>query len=236
MSETLALLPGWGLGPAALEPLAAALRASRPQATVTVHSLPRSGDLEQALAELEHAIARGAWLLGWSLGGMLAVQLAERRGQACPGVITFASNACFVARDGWPAAMASDTFEAFSAHCTTDPAGTLKRFGLLCAQGSPHGRALLKGLNLDSAYATAQGLALLAALDNRAALAALAPPQLHVYANADALVPIGAASAVEHVACSASVEAFEGSHAMVLEAPDALAARVWAFIERSTHE
>jgi len=236
MSETLALLPGWGLGPAALEPLATALRAARPQATVTVYSLPDSGDPEQALAALDHAIAPGAWLLGWSLGGMLAVKLAERRARACPGVITFASNACFVSRDGWPEAMASKTFEAFSAHCSADQAGTLKRFGLLCAQGSQRGRALLKGLNLDTTYATAQGLALLAALDNRSALQAISLPQLHVYASADALVPTGAASAIGHVAPAACIEAFEGSHAMVLEAPDVLASRAWAFIEEATYE
>ncbi|MBA1287550.1 alpha/beta fold hydrolase [Pseudomonas japonica] len=236
MSETLALLPGWGLGPAALAPLATALRAARPQAIVTVHSLPQSADPEQALAELDQAIPPGAWLLGWSLGGMLAVKLAERRARTCPGVITFASNGCFVARDGWPAAMASETFKAFSAHCTADPAGTLKRFGLLCIQGSQRGRALLKGLNLDTTYATAQGLALLAALDNRAALQAISQPQLHVYATADALVPTSAASAAERIALAACIETFEGSHALVLEAPDVLASRAWAFIEEATYE
>jgi len=234
MSNAVALLPGWGLGPAALEPLAAALRAARQSASVAINPLPMASNVEQAVAELERALAPGAWLLGWSLGGMLAVKLAERQGLACPGLVTFASNACFVARDGWPA-MAPETFDAFASDCAADPAGTLKRFGLLCAQGSQRGRGLLKGLSLDTSYATAQGLALLAALDNRAALAAITQPQLHIYASADALVPVSAALAVSQVAPAARVVELEGSHALVLEAPDALAARVWAFIEGSSH-
>lgn len=234
MSETLAVLPGWGLGPAALEPFAEALRALRPQAQVRVIPLPTGGAPEGVLNDLDHSIPPGAWLLGWSLGGMLAAALAVRRGLACPGVITFASNACFVTREGWPTAMAVDTFAAFAAQCVTDPAATIKRFGLLCVQGSSTGRALIKPLLADSSHADPQGLALLASLDNRQAVATLARPQLHVFASRDALVPSTAGTALAKAAPAAQVVEVEGSHAFVLETPDALAPIVAAFIEDST--
>ncbi|WP_263261204.1 alpha/beta fold hydrolase [Pseudomonas sp. RIT-PI-S] len=236
MPETLVLLPGWGLGPAALEPLAQALRLSRPGAQVLIEPLPLGSDLEQVLAELDRAVAPGAWLLGWSLGGMLAVALAARRGAACPGLISIASNACFVAREGWPAAMAAETFDAFERLCANDPAATLKRFVLLCAQGSPAARALAKQLMpADARHADPGGLALLAALDNRAALAALAVPHLHLFASADALVPAQAAQALAQAAPQARVAQAPGSHALVLEAPTALASQAWAFIEEFIH-
>lgn len=236
MAETLVLLPGWGLGPAALEPLARALRASRLHANVRIQPLPECSEPDQALQALDHVIEAGAWLLGWSLGGMLAMALAARRGPACPGVVTFASNACFVAREGWPAAMASETFTAFAGQCAADPAGTLKRFGLLCVQGSQGGRALLKGLPTDPGHADPQGLGLLAALDNRAALATPGLAQLHVFASADALVPAQAASSLARLAPHACVEEIDGSHACVLEMPEALALRVSSFIEETGHD
>lgn len=235
MSETLAVLPGWGLGPAAVAPLVQALGTARPQASVTVAPLPNSADLETALNVLDQRLPPGAWLLGWSLGGMLAVALAARRGQACPGVITFASNASFIAREGWPAAMALETYTAFAGQCEADPTGTLKRFGLLCVQGSEAGRGLIKPLLADTRHATAEGLALLAALDNRDAIAALALPQLHVFATRDALVPVGTAAALAQLAPHARVTEREGSHAFVLESPDTLAAMAAAFIEAPTH-
>ena len=38
------------------------------------------------------------WLGGWSLGGMLASELARRRGDHCCGLLTLASNPSFVSR------------------------------------------------------------------------------------------------------------------------------------------
>jgi pimeloyl-[acyl-carrier protein] methyl ester esterase len=220
-----------------MEPLAQALQAAMPGLRLISQPLPRDGDLDEALAELDRTLPVGAWLLGWSLGGMLAVALAARPGSACPGVITLASNACFLARDGWPAAMEAATFDVFSSRCATDPAGTLKRFGLLCAQGSSQARALAKRLAPASLeYADPAGLALLASLDNRAALAALKAPQLHLFASADALVPASAASALAQAVPLARVQVLEGSHALPLEAPGLIAAHATAFIKESSHD
>lgn len=236
MAETLALLPGWGLGPAALEPLAAALSAAMPAAEIQLTPLPMGAELEQVLNALDSRIPDGAWLAGWSLGGMLATALAARRGACCPGLITVASNPCFIAREGWPAAMATGTFEGFAGRCAADPAGTLKRFALLCAQGSPAARQLAKRLTPETiAFADPGGLALLAAMDNRPTLAALTVPQLHLFASADAFVPAQAGQALAQIAPKARVEVLEGSHALLLESPQPVAARIHRFIEGVTH-
>jgi pimeloyl-[acyl-carrier protein] methyl ester esterase len=236
MADTLVLLPGWGLGPAAMEPLAQALRVAMPHLRVEVEPLPAGGGLEHVLGELDRVVPADAWLLGWSLGGMLAIALAAARGAACPGVITLASNACFVAREGWPAAMQGATFNAFSGLCEADPTGTLKRFALLCAQGSPEARALAKRLVPDSPdYADPAGLALLASMDNRPALARLAIPQLHVFASTDALVPAQTAKALAQLAPRARVAVLEGSHALPVEALHLVAAQATAFIKEPTH-
>ncbi|WP_040259739.1 alpha/beta fold hydrolase [Pseudomonas massiliensis] len=234
MSEVLALLSGWGLGSAPLRPLAQALEAARPGARVELVPLPQMGNAEAALTALDQVVPAGAWLLGWSLGGMLATALAARRGTACPGLVTFASNPCFVAREDWPAAMAPEVFDGFAQLCATDRAATLKRFSLLCAQGSPAARGLARQLAEGGpAYADSAALGLLAALDNRAAVARLRLPQLHLFAEADALVPIAAATALGKLAPGAIVAAMPGCHAWVNEAATEVAVRVAAFIEEA---
>jgi pimeloyl-[acyl-carrier protein] methyl ester esterase len=236
MAKSLVLLPGWGLGPAALKTLRQVLQERLPSMSILIEPLPSADSVEQALDELNASLPPGAWLLGWSLGGMLAVALAARRGVNCPGMITLGSNPCFVARDHWPTAMPRAIFEGFSALCVTDRTATLKRFSLLCTQGSAEARALAKQLlPMSEQYADPASLALLGALDNRAALAELSVPQLHLFAQGDALVPEQTALALEEIAPQARVIRLAGSHALPIEAPTQVADRVTAFIEECNH-
>lgn len=78
MTERLTLLPGWGLGSAPLQLLVDALGG---QLQVDIEPLPPldHGQLERWLDQLDERLPRGAWLGGWSLGGMLASLLAARR-------------------------------------------------------------------------------------------------------------------------------------------------------------
>jgi len=144
MRDRLILLPGWGLGVSPLEPLAAALRGLDEHLTVEIEPLPEleSSDPADWLDELDERIPQDVWLGGWSLGGMLASELAARRGEHCCGLLTLASNPSFVAHEQWPSAMPAETFDAFLAGCSADPRQTLKRFSLLCAQGAQDPRGV----------------------------------------------------------------------------------------------
>ncbi|NVL52936.1 alpha/beta fold hydrolase [Pseudomonas syringae pv. actinidiae] len=95
MRDRLFLLPGWGLGVSPLEPLAAALRGLDEHLRVEIEPLPDidSCDVPDWLDELDANLPDDAWLGGWSLGGMLAAELAARRGEGCCGLLTLASNA-----------------------------------------------------------------------------------------------------------------------------------------------
>ncbi len=172
--------------------------------------------------------------MGWSLGGMLATALAAHRDSACAGVISYASNACFVARETWPQAMSVATFTEFRELCRVDfPAG-LKRFALLCSQGAAQPRPLSKQLLItavlgDSANALA-GLDVLAELDNRAAITEFDGPQLHLLAQDDALVPSATANNLRELNPQASVEVLGHSHAGVMAEPQLLVERVATFI------
>jgi pimeloyl-[acyl-carrier protein] methyl ester esterase len=183
-------------------------------------------------------VPQDAWLGGWSLGGMLASELAARRGDRCCGLLTLASNPSFVAHEQWPSAMAGETFDAFLAGCKADPRLTLKRFSLLCAQGSedPRGlsRLLLGGAPNTSASVLMNGLELLAQLDTRQALQTFRGPQLHLFAGLDGLVPAEAAGDLLALLPDVEIGLIEqASHAFLLEDPHGVAGAIQAFLHES---
>ncbi|WP_213878561.1 alpha/beta fold hydrolase [Pseudomonas sp. dw_358] len=241
MRDRLILLPGWGMGVSALEPLAAALRGLNENLRVDIEPLPdlASSTVEEWLDELDAHLPDNTWLGGWSLGGMLAAELAGRRGEGCCGLLTLASNTCFVARDDWPSAMAPETFAAFLAGCRADPATTLKRFSLLCAQGAADARGLARLLAsaAPAPHGLHHGLELLAKLDTRAALQGYNGPQLHVFAGQDALVPAEVAGELLALLPDVEVGLIEqASHAFLLEDPHSLGAAIHAFFHESDHD
>ena len=237
MRNRLVLLAGWGLGVAPLEPLALALQGLNERLHVQVEPLPdfSEGDFADWLDELDTSLPQDCWLGGWSLGGMLATALAARRQERCCGLLTLASNPCFVARADWPDAMSVETFKAFEEGCRSDPVATLKRFALLCAQGADDargfGRLLYSSASQTRAEALLAGLELLATVDVRQALQQFSGPQLHLLGESDALVPATLSSALLTLQPDIEVGVLEsGSHAFVLERPHEVAAVIQAFL------
>jgi len=238
-AQTLLLLPGWALGPAPLEPLAEALRRRLgPHYQVECVSYPAltSHRPESWVAALDHELPQATWLAGWSLGGMLATSLAQWRGRHARGLITLGANASFVARSGWPQAMAGEALVSFQRELWRSPRRTLGRFAQLSAQGSDDarrlGRELLAALEatpLDQALA---GLEVLSALDLRDVLATLKIPQLHLFGDSDALVPAAARRAIaERLPEGGRTALIEGAgHAFPLERVEETADLMVAFM------
>lgn len=236
MRDQLILLPGWAYGPAALQPLCEALTELDPDLDVVIEPLPELADPEAWLDELDRRLPDDSWLAGWSLGGMLAAQLAARRLDSCRGLVTIASNPCFRARPQWPEAMAAEIFDAFQEAFRLDPEETLKRFRLLCSRGGYDPRTLARQLEVSQSDSTSAvleaGLRLLAELDGRGALHGYFGPQLHLFAGGDALVPSTACDALRRWMPGVETELIAStSHALPLERPDDVAATITAFIK-----
>lgn len=239
-SLPLVLLHGWGMDSDCWLPLLPALCAVGP---VMAIDLPGSGssrpspDLaeENLLARLEAVLPAPCLLAGWSLGGMLAVALAQRAPHKVQRLVTLAANPCFVAREGWPAAMTPEVNAVFNQSFARHPLATHKRFIGLIAQGDVQERTLLKRLRQQSpapmdVATAARALQLLTSMDNRVSFAGLRQPGLHLMAEKDALVPVAAASSMAALNPVQQVEVLPGiSHGLLLSAPEQVGGRMLAF-------
>jgi len=161
-----------------------------------------AGDLA-AVAEAERV--EGALLLGWSLGGQVALAaLARHPGLArrVAALALLSSTPCFTLRDGWRHGLPARAVEGLALRVRRRPEEACRRFFDDCfAPGEldEPARLRLGPLRLapapDPACALA-GLEVLAGTDLRAGLPALALPTLVVHGEADPICPPGAGRAL----------------------------------------
>jgi pimeloyl-[acyl-carrier protein] methyl ester esterase len=209
---TLVMLHGWGLNLAVFDDLAARLA---PRYDVLRLDLPGHGRSGADVAALEQGIDAAAaqldaelralrtgngaplHLLGWSLGGMLALALAATAApQRIARITLLASTPCFVARDGWPHGLAPAVLETFATQLRTDYHRTVHEFLELQVRGSAQSSRTLQELQaaLDArgaatARALAAGLELLRNVDLRERLPRIAAPTLVVSGQYDRVTP-----------------------------------------------
>lgn len=216
----LVLIHGWGCDSSTWQPLLESLQAF---ASVTLIDLPGFGaspalsefTLDAVLDNIAPQIPQDAILIGWSLGGMLAVQLAARFPQRIRGLLTLAANMKFVAAPDYPTAMPRAINRQFNQGFAQDPHATLKLFSGLLAQGDADERGLLKQLRRTNSGAVTdnwlQALQLLTVLDNRSAFAQLEQPGLHLLADKDALVPVAVADVMQQINPQQQIRVFDNT-------------------------
>lgn len=234
MMKTLVLLHGWGGNSRTWDPLLPLFEKHLPEWRVLALDLPGFGDspaienfeLDVVLAVLAEKIPEGSVLVGWSLGGMLAVQLAANYPQKIAAVMTLAANAKFVADETYAAAMQPAVNQHFNQQFASNGLQTLKLFSGLLAQGDENERALLKTLraqiNADEIKPEWHStLLVLSQVDNRSALQSLRKPCVHLLAEKDALVPVAAAESLRQLNPAHNLVVFENTaHALHWSRPD----------------
>jgi len=241
----LLLLHGWAMHGGVFAPLVTALAAHFEiiRADLPGHggsrdsALPLALDaVADALVELLDASSR-ALVVGWSLGGLLAMTLAARHPSRVRGLGLIAASPRFVAAADWPDGMDGRVFAQFGAELGRDYRGTLDRFLMLEAQGSAQLRDELRFLR-DALFARGEpapralheGLHLLQSSDLRALLPALPMPSLWLAGRRDRLVSPRAMQAAAALAPGARFQQFDhAGHAPFLTEPAAVAGALTAF-------
>jgi pimeloyl-[acyl-carrier protein] methyl ester esterase len=151
-------------------------------------------------------------LLGWSLGGLLALGLGLTQPALLKGLVLMASSPSFRQRPDWTAGIPAATLEDFGQRLHNDTQGTRKRFLALQVLGDPQGRRALEGMTnwpSPDPACLADGLILLQEVDLRDRLDSLSMPVQLIHGAQDRIVPPEASFYLQ--------QHLPGSHLNVLE-------------------
>ncbi|MBE0129725.1 pimeloyl-ACP methyl ester esterase BioH [Citrobacter amalonaticus] len=196
----LVLLHGWGLNAEVWNCISEELSSHFTLHLVDLPGFGRSQGFgamaleEMAERVLQQAPENAIWL-GWSLGGLVASQVALTHPERVQALVTVASSPCFSARDAWPG-IKPDVLAGFQQQLSEDFQRTVERFLALQTMGTEtarqDARALKKtvlALPMPPVDVLNGGLEILRTVDLRESLSSLTLPFLRLYGYLDGLVP-----------------------------------------------
>jgi len=182
--KSIAQLPDW------IDVVAVDLPGHGSMTEVTAETLD---DYVQALVPLVH---RPAIWVGWSLGGLAVLRLAELYPQRVAAALLVSTNPCFVRQPDWPCAVDTAVFKQFASELEQSQEKTIRRFLALQVKGLPDVmnvvRQLQKSIQLRgqaSTQALVAGLQILLETDLRQALKSMECPLHWLLGAKDSLVP-----------------------------------------------
>lgn len=237
----LVLLHGWGLHGGVWGPLAEQLAA---HFTLHLVDLPGHGhsrdvplgDLDAVAAKVAARIPREYSLAGWSLGGQVAMRLAQ---QSPPRHLALlATTPCFTTRDDWSSAMQPAVLEDFARRLGSDYRATLNNFLALQVLHDNAARATLRQLMQELFLrgephpdVLGKGLALLGETDLRGNVASISAPTLVLHGDRDTLTPVGAGRWLAgNIRGAHYIELSGAAHAPFLSHRDAVADAMLRFM------
>ncbi|AWL10596.1 Pimeloyl-[acyl-carrier protein] methyl ester esterase [Saliniradius amylolyticus] len=208
----LVLLHGWGLNSGVWQPWVETLRhdfrvhcVDLPGFGQNYSVLPEIYSLSALTDMVADKVPRSSIIVGWSLGGLVAQQLALSYRDKVAQLIGVATSPCFLAQPDWPG-IDADILDGFRHQLHGDIAATIDRFLAIQAMGSSSTRqdiARIKQAISDypdaSPVALDAGLTILRQADLRQSLTQIQCPTLRIYGRRDSLVPMKVLGQVEQL-------------------------------------
>lgn len=240
----LVLLHGWGLNAEVWHCIQEELASQFRLHLVDLPGFGRSHGFgampldEMAKAVLERAPQKAIWL-GWSLGGLVASQIALTHPERVQALVTVASSPCFAARDEWPG-IKPEVLAGFQQQLSEDFKRTVERFLALQTMGTETARQdarMLKNavlaLPMPDVEVLNGGLEILKTVDLREPLAGLSVPHLRIYGYLDGLVPRKVVPMLDELwPQSESLVIAKAAHAPFVSHPAAFCAALTALSQR----
>lgn len=240
----LVLLHGWGMHSGIWEEFAQRLAQ---QWRITLIDLPGHGGnrahptpytLHTVAAQvMEYAPPRAHWL-GWSLGGLIALQISQQFPARVDQLVLMASSPQFVRSSDWPHAMGTEVLAQFAGELQRDFRATVLRFLALEVQGSATAREELRLLR-ERVFARGEphpdalsgGLEILRQTNLRPALNLQAQKILLLLGERDRLVPPTVGTELKRLQPQLESRVIEGAgHAPFLSHPEICAQHIADFL------
>jgi pimeloyl-[acyl-carrier protein] methyl ester esterase len=243
-SRSLCLIHGWGSNVAIWRPIEKRLARLGQLLMVDLPGHGRSPlggglALEPAAREIARQLPTGTAVLGWSLGGLVALRLASLFPDRVSRLALVACNPRFTRAPDWPHGVEPEVLETFGRSLTADLPGTLKRFLALQVRGGVNAGVSLRALRealaaagLPEPEALRQGLQLLADQDLRAELRELPISATLLLGERDTIVPVHVGQALKELRADLRVRVLHGAaHAPFLSQPEAFLSWLEAELE-----
>ena len=185
--------------------------------------------LDDYVEHVARQLTQPALLVGWSLGGLVSLKLAQRYPEKVKALFQVATSPKFVQDDDWHSAIEASVFEQFALQLETDLSKTIRRFLALQVRGTDTSMQTLRQLQrsidergLPRAEALFAGLKILSDTDLRQVLQQLECPQTWLLGDRDALVPVQLAETLKLMPVHVDVQVVAGAgHAPFISRPDA---------------
>ena len=227
----MVLVHGWGVGPAVMSGLAEELSASWPVNLLALpgyggnHHLSIGPNIDCYAEILAASIEPESILVGWSLGGMVALALAKCC-EHIKALVLLASTPCFTNKPDWSYGVDAGRIDNMIEGLHDKPETVLNEFLLLASLGdaSPREtrRALAKHIDTEQINKTAlhSGLSILRDTDLRSCLRQITCPVILVLAEHDRLVSGSVGAAAQHILSGLRLEIISGTgHAPFISQP-----------------
>ncbi|AKC32447.1 pimeloyl-ACP methyl ester esterase BioH [Candidatus Pantoea carbekii] len=241
--RNLVLLHGWGFNAEIWYSIVPYLR---PYFRLYLVDLPGFGrsqsvtpfTLSKIIQELLPYLPSRACLLGWSLGGLVATQVALNYPERVSALISVASSPCFTARDNWPGIRMS-TLISFQKQLSINFKSTIERFLNLQTIGLKNAKqdafklkTVVLAQPMPPVVILQGGLNILQNVDLRSALPQLTMPFLRLYGSLDGLVPRSIAAQLDAaIPNSPSIVIPNAAHAPFISHPDIFCQHIFGFAE-----
>ena len=188
-----------------------------------------AGTLDDYVEYVAQQIIHPVILLGWSLGGLVSLRLAQRYPEKVSALFQVATNPKFVQGGNWQTAIEASVFEQFAISLGKDMVKTIRRFLALQVRGTDTSmqtvrelQAAIDARGLPDIEALLAGLKILSDTDLTEALQALDCPVSWLLGEKDVLVPLELARALEQMPVDVDIQILAGAgHAPFISHPDA---------------
>ena len=203
--KPLVLIHGWGMHGGVWQPFVKRLAK---QYMLYIVDLPGMGHsrpvdpyhLHSLAEEVAEVIPGVSDILGWSLGGLVAQNIAMTHPDRIRRLILVGSSPCFVERPDWESGIRTDFFTDFAHNIDIDYKKTIIKFLTLQCMKTKGARDTIKQLRQSfdlkpapTAYALKQSLNILLESDLRKESQKIRTPTLLIHGDRDTLAPVQAA-------------------------------------------
>ncbi len=230
----LIFVHGWGFTGSVWESVMARLEASYRCLAVDLPGFGSSPPLEceyslrNIAGKLAADLPPDARWIGWSLGSLVAMQVAIDHPSSVGSLVLVAGTPRFIRGNDWPQALDARLLDSFGRDLLQHYDQTLSRFIMLQVQGSSGARDVARSLRHGLRQAPrprsevlAAGLRLLRETDLRRSLSAISCPVTVLLGERDTLVPLGVGKDLQTLCPDWHIEIMPGAgHAPFLSNPE----------------